>query len=79
MQSRQLEEGDVVQINPDFHFGDKQGFFGACLAIVREPREWGALVFVAIPGKRGEVPGSAFYRAKFEEIEYVGKATWFLK
>lgn len=74
MQKRELHVGDVVQLNPEFHFGEKQGFFGGCFMLVTEPKPFGAMGFIAIPGNRGEVPGCAYYRANWDEMEYVGKA-----
>lgn len=76
MEKQELKPGDVVQLNPEFHFGDKNGFFGACFMTVTEPKDFGAQGFICIPTKRGEEPGKAYYRAKWEEMEFIGEAVW---
>jgi hypothetical protein len=65
-----LQKGDVVQlnekaVNPMFHY---------CFMTITEPKSWGAQGFVQSLGSNGEPGGRAYYRAKFEEMEYVGKA-----
>ena len=72
MEKQELEIGDVVQISPEV----ENCFFGGCFMLVTEPKSWGAQGFVAMPGSRGEMPGRAFYRAKWDEMEVVGRATW---
>ena len=68
MQKVPLEIGDVVQINPE------NKMFGGCFMVVTEPKAWGAQGGIAVPGQ----PGIAYLRCKFEEMEYVGRATWIL-
>ena len=58
--------GDVVQISPEY---DQK--FGGCFLLVTEPKVFGAQGFVQIPAS-----GQAFYRCKFENMEYIGKAEW---
>ncbi len=67
-----LKYGDVVQISPDA----KDCFFCGCFMLVTEPKSWGAQGFISIPGKRGEMPGSAYFRATWDIMEYVGQATF---
>jgi len=74
MQKRDLQVGDVVQLAPG-----PDTFFGGCFMQVTEPKSWGAQGFVCIPEERGSPPGQAFFRAKFEDMEYVGKAEWISK
>lgn len=63
--------GDVVQQ------GHKEdSFFDYCFIQVTEVKEWGIQGFVCMPEKRGQLPGQAYTRAKWEDIEYVGKATF---
>jgi hypothetical protein len=76
MDRRELEPGDVVQLNPEYHLGDKKGFFAGCFMIVDEAREWGCQGHVLCPRERGLVPGAAYYRARWDEMEFVGKAVW---
>lgn len=78
MKPGSLRVGDVVQLDPAAHVAPKTGFFGGCFMLVTEPKPWGAQGFIAMPGARGEVPGAAYYRAKWEEMELVGRATWTL-
>lgn len=71
MSPRDLEPGDVVQIDPE-----SGGFFSGCFMLVTEPKSWGAQGFISIPRSRDELPGRAFFRARFDQMEYVGKAEW---
>lgn len=50
--------------------------FGGCFMLVTEPKTFGAMGFVSVPTQRGRAPGQAWYRAKWEEMELVGGATW---
>lgn len=72
MKPTQLEIGDVVQISPE----QKDSFFCGCFMVVTEPKSWGAQGYVSVPGQRGTVPGAAFTRVNWDEMEYVGKAAW---
>lgn len=69
MEKSELEIGDVVQIDPQ-----ADPVFGGALMMVTEPKSWGAQGFV-----HGLDRGSAFYRCKFENMEFVGKASWVSK
>lgn len=73
--ARQLEEGDVVQLSPDA----RNPLFACCLAIVREPKSFGAMVYIQMTGENGQPGGQAFYFAQWAEMEYVGRAEWVLK
>jgi len=68
-----LKEGDVVQLDPD-----KCGnpMFGGCMMVVTEPKPWGAQGYVQSLGEDGKRGGQAYYRAKWEEMELVGRAIW---
>lgn len=70
MDKRQLEEHDVVQIDPGHDAN-----FGGCFMTVSEPKSWGATGFVEVPGKE---KGEAYYRCEFANMEYVGKAPFVL-
>jgi hypothetical protein len=66
-----LQVGDIVQIDPAH-----DEVFGGCFMQVTEPKPWGAQGFVvALPSERTKA-GRAFYRCKFEHMEFVGKAVW---
>jgi hypothetical protein len=72
---RQLKEGDVVQLSPDVG----NPMFACCMAVVREPKTFGAMVYVQMTGENGQPGGQAFYFAQWAEMEYVGQAEWMLK
>lgn len=67
MDKRELEVGDVVQIDPKH-----DTVFGGCFMVVTEPKSWGAQGYCSSPG----LDGLAYYRCKFENMEYIGKAEW---
>ena len=68
-----LESGDLVQLNPAT-VGNQA--FAACIMVVTEPRPWGAQGYVQALGTRDGPGGLAYYRAKWEEMEPVGRAEW---
>ena len=68
MQPRQLEVGEIVQIDPAHNDGRDEQWFGGCLMVVTEPKPWGAMGYVQSAG----VPGQQFYRCKFEHMEPTG-------
>jgi hypothetical protein len=68
-----LEVGDVVQISPEH-----ESFFRGCFMLVTEVKVWGAQGFVAMPGKRDEMPGRAYYRCRWEHMAHIGRAAWVL-
>ena len=63
-----LEPGDLVQLNPET-VGNEH--FGACIMVVTEAKSFGAQGYVQSPGH-----GQAYYRARWEEMEIVGRAVW---
>lgn len=67
-----LKIGDVVQISPEL----KNCFFCGCFMMVTEPKSWGAQGFIAMPQGREELPGRAYFRCKWEEMEFIGHAVW---
>ena len=68
MEPRELEVGEIVQIDPA---SDER--FGACLMVVTEPKSWGAQGYVKNAGSAG----LAFYRCEFKDMEPTGgKAAW---
>lgn len=73
MERRELKKRDVVQISPT---NKANAAFGGCMMIVTEPKPWGAQGFVAVPRQRGEPPASAYFRATWEDMEYIGTAIW---
>jgi hypothetical protein len=73
--ARQLEEGDVVQLSPEC----RNPMFACCFATVREPKDFGAMVYVQMTGENGQPGGAAFYFAQWEEMVYIGRAEWVLE
>lgn len=73
MEKRQLEEGDLVQINPE-----NEHQWGGFFAVVTEPKTWGfqGYLLSARDFEAVKFKGRAFVRIKFEDCEYVGKVTW---
>lgn len=76
MEKRELKVGDIVQLDPE-----KCGnpMFGGCMMVVSEPKSFGAQGYVQALGENGKMGGQAYYRAKFEEMEYVGLAYWVIQ
>jgi hypothetical protein len=73
MQKRELEVGDIVQIDPEKHD------FGGCLMIVTEPKEWGAQGYLLMDKEITGLcrfMGQAYIRLTWEKMEYVGHAEW---
>ena len=70
---RKLYQGQLVQLNPETV---KNKMFAACIMVVTEPKEWGAQGYVQALGERGEPGGQAYYRAEWQEMEFVGIAEW---
>lgn len=73
---RKLEIGDVVQLSPD---SCRNPMFGGCFMTVTEPKKFGAQGYVQALGENGEMGGQAYYRAKWEEMEFVGSAVFIRK
>jgi hypothetical protein len=64
MKPTKLIPGDVV------HVTNRKGvseFFCCCLQVT-EVKEWGVIAFTMVPGQ-----GECYYRANWDEIEYVGR------
>lgn len=72
MTPRDLKPGDVVQLAPNA----RNQMFAFCMMTVTEPKPWGAQGYVQMTGLDGVSGPQAFYRAKWEEMEYVGRAEW---
>lgn len=70
-----LSNGDVVQLGPHC----KNPMLAGCMMVVSEPMPFGAMGYVQCPGNSGKPGGAAFYRAKWEEFEYVGTAQWVIE
>lgn len=67
-----LKAGDVVQLGPDC----SNPMFAFCMMTVTEPKSFGAQGYVQGLGSNGEPGGQAYFRAKWEEFEFVGSAPW---
>lgn len=68
-----LEAGDVVQLNPET-VGNQM--LAACMMTVTEPKAFGAQGYVQTTGVAGEMGGQAYYRARWDEMELVGRAAF---
>lgn len=67
-----LRFGDVVQLSPEC----RNPMFAGCFMLVTEPKTWGAQGFIQGVGTREQQGGRYYYRAKWEEMEPVGRAAW---
>lgn len=72
MENRELKPGDVVQISPTL----ENCLFKGAFMYVTEPKSFGAQGFISVPGQRDSMPGCAYFRCKFEDMEYIGHAAW---
>lgn len=66
MNKMNLKVGDVVQI--------AQGttLFGGCFMTVLVVETWGAEGFIYVPRNRLRPPTEAHFRARWDQMEYVG-------
>jgi len=46
------------------------------MMVISEPKNWGAQGYVQALGKDNKPGGLAYYRADFEEMEFVGLTVW---
>lgn len=63
----------VFQLDPE---NVKNQAFSGCFMVVTEAKPWGVQGFVQALGENRKPGGQAYYRATWEEIEYVGHAEW---
>ena len=68
-----LRPGVIVQLNPN-KVGNKM--FACCFMVISELKDFGAQGYVQALGTNGEMGGQAYYRANFDEMEFVGIAKW---
>lgn len=64
--------GDVVQLGPK----TKNKIFAYCFMTITELKDFGAQGYVQSVGENRENGGQAYYRASFEEMEFIGRARW---
>ena len=71
-----LQIGDMVQLSPDMADKTVAGAF----MVVTEPKPWGAQGYLALALPYGETlvrfKGLAYFRAKWADMEPVGRAVW---
>lgn len=72
MNKRDLQPGDVVQLCPAV----ANPAFACSFMVVSEPKSWGAQGYVQVLGTRDGPGGQAYYRAKWDEMEFIGRAEW---
>ncbi len=68
----ELRFADVVQLGPNA----ANPMFAFCMMTIDEPKSWGAQGYVQALGENGKPGGQAYYRAKFDEMELVGRSVW---
>lgn len=72
MMPRDLKPGAVVQLSPE----TGNPAFAFCMMVVTDPKPWGAQGYVQALGDRNATGGRAYYRAEWDDMEYVGHAEW---
>jgi len=70
---RELNINELVQLNPDTV---RNRMFAGAIMVITEPKPWGAQGYVQALGENGEPGGQAYYRAHWDEMEFVGRAEW---
>ncbi len=74
MSPRDLEPGDVVQLDPETC---RNRAFAGCFLLVTEPKSFGCQGYVQGVGDTNDEAGSQFYyRPDWDEMEFVGHAVW---
>jgi len=73
MNQQELKPGQLVQLNPET---TRNPMFGGCIMVITEPKSFGAQGYVQSLGENGKRGGQAYYRARWHEMELVGKAEW---
>ena len=69
----QILPGHVVQLSP---VNTENRMFAGCMLTVTEIKPWGVQGYVQALGEDGKPGGQAYYRAKWETIEFVGQTVW---
>lgn len=74
MKPRELEVGEVVQLDPE---ECRNPMFAGCFLVVTEPKTFGCQGYVQALGSDGKPGGQAYYRATWDEMEPIGaRAEW---
>lgn len=76
MQKRELQPGDIVQLDPEYGNG-----YGGLLLVVDEPKDFGCQGHIYAdtvePIENSTTyKGRAFLRPTWDKMEYVGKLAW---
>ncbi len=72
MEKRELNPGDVVQLNPNI----STPMFAGCFLTVTEPKEFGCQGYVQSLGTEGKCGGQAYLRPTWDMMEFVGHAVF---
>ena len=72
MERMDLHPNDVVQLGPNA----ANPSFAHCFMLVTEALPFGAQGYVLAPGERDRPAGQLPYRARFDEMEHIGKAAF---
>ena len=72
MEKRELEEGDVLQLNPEHNR------FPGFLVVCTDPKSFGCMGYLMsqFEFEACRFKGVAYIRVKFEDVEFVGKLPW---
>ena len=69
LKKEMAKEGVVVQLTPETNFP-----YG--LMTITEVKNYGCQGYIQCFDKPGQAPEHAFYRARWEQMYYVGKTNW---
>jgi hypothetical protein len=75
-QTEKLKRGCVVQLNPETF---KNKMLAGCFMTVTEPKSFGAQGYVQTTGENEQMGGQAYYRASFEEMDFIGFAQFIVE
>lgn len=67
-----LAKGMVVQLSPDVG----NPMFACCMMVITEPKTFGAQGYVQGLGEAGKPGEQYYYRANWDEMEFVGQTFW---
>ena len=68
-----IKPGMVVILVPDVV---RNKMFNGCLMTITEVKDWGCQGYVQALGSKGEMGGQAYYRANWDEMEFIGFNGW---
>lgn len=71
----QIETGMVVILRPD---NCRNNMLKGCMFTITEIKTWGCQGYVQATGKDEEMGGQVYYRANWDEMDFVGFNPWMI-